>query len=213
MDELQERSPTLTLFPAKSAQPVYYTQWQSSWSLIHLLCTKRIHGFNSWFEMVQKYLHPLKGHRSLKYCWSHLLWHYRWPCFQSSITRGKHCCCMLLLPHCKTRFFSQFHHTCLFWQSILCFHQWDYSVADVLSAGQPDDLLMKSDLSSGFFPLWIAEKHEKYYGVYYNQCCYTLIRRCFGYHVVPYILQCMAQAVVPILHRRDQVAMVTYLDN
>jgi hypothetical protein len=88
-----------------------------------------------------------------------------------------------------------------------------YSAAEVLATLRPTDLLIKIDLTSGFYQLRIRPEHYKFYGIYYNHTPYAFTRLPMGHPLTPGVLQRFAQAVAAILHEKFGVSVLSYLDD
>jgi hypothetical protein len=88
-----------------------------------------------------------------------------------------------------------------------------YSAAEVLVSIPPAALLIKIDLTSGFFQFRIREEHIHFYGIYYAGVRYAFTRLPMGHALAPSIMQRTSQAVASHLYSVFQVHMCAYLDD
>jgi len=88
-----------------------------------------------------------------------------------------------------------------------------YSAAEVLATLRPTDLLLKIDLTSGFYQIPMRQEHRKFNGIRHKGVSYTFNRLPMGHPLALSILQRLAQAVASSLHQHFGISMVAYLDD
>jgi hypothetical protein len=87
-----------------------------------------------------------------------------------------------------------------------------YSAAEVLVTIDPNSVMVKIDLKSGFFQIPIRPEYYKYYGLYYRQRRLAWTRLLMGHPLAPSIMQRIATGVARAITQRFGVTMVAYLD-
>lgn len=88
-----------------------------------------------------------------------------------------------------------------------------YSAVQVLVAIPKGAQLIKLDLKSGFFQIFIQKERQPFYGVLYRGLRYAWTRLPMGHTLAPSIMQRLATDVARHLHQQFQVCMVAYLDD